>query len=187
MSIHPKLDDPWSHPSRPEPAITLVQIPVVLLHELARGEHGPAASASDLLTPYVTGEACLGLWRYRSRQVDAEPEDAAWITRFAVVPGTVGTVGVAGFHGRPDSNGMVEVGYRIDPQHRRKGYARAALETMLAVAREHPAVEVVRATVSPDNDASRSLIDQYGFAEVGEQWDDEDGLEIIFEAPARNN
>jgi ribosomal-protein-alanine N-acetyltransferase len=55
---------------------------------------------------------------------------------------------------------------------------------LLAVARAHPDVKVVRATISPDNHASRSLLDGYGFSEVGEQWDDEDGLEIILEVPA---
>jgi hypothetical protein len=29
------------------------------------------------------------------------------------------------------------------------------------------------------------LASQYGFTEVGEQWDDEDGLEIIYEVDAQ--
>ncbi|SJM64436.1 hypothetical protein FM101_08585 [Arthrobacter rhombi] len=45
-------------------------------------------------------------------------------------------------------------------------------------------MHVVRATISPDNHASSSLVEAYGFKEVGEQWDDEDGLEIIFEVEA---
>lgn len=180
------FSDSWPHPGGQAPAVTLVRVPATLLHELARGERGPASRASDLLTPYLTGEECVGLWRRRSAQIEAEPEDGAWITRFVVVAGVTGAVGVAGFHGRPDERGMVEVGYRIDPRHRRRGYARAALETLLAVARDEPTVAVVRATVSPDNVASRALIDQYGFAEVGEQWDEEDGLEVILEAAARS-
>ena len=180
-----KLSEPWRHPAGPVPAITLVQVPVALIHELATGDHGPATDASDLLTPYVSGEECSWLWQLRSKQVASEPDDAAWITRLAVVPGTEGAVGLAGFHGRPDARGMVELGYRIEPRHRRKGYARAALETLLAVGREQPAVQIVRATISPDNAASLSLIKQYGFVEVGEQWDDEDGLEIIFEIDAQ--
>lgn len=32
--------------------------------------------------------------------------------------------------------------------------------------------------------ASRRLVAQYGFFEVGEQWDDEDGLETIFQVDA---
>jgi [ribosomal protein S5]-alanine N-acetyltransferase len=43
---------------------------------------------------------------------------------------------------------------------------------------------VVRATISPGNTASRRLVEQYGFVEVGEQLDDEDGLEIVYEVPA---
>ena len=39
-------------------------------------------------------------------------------------------------------------------------------------------------TISPDNAASYALAAQYGFAKVGEQWDEEDGLEIIYEAGA---
>ena len=33
--------------------------------------------------------------------------------------------------------------------------------------------------------ASYRLASQYAFTEVGEQWDDEDGLEIIYEIDAK--
>jgi ribosomal-protein-alanine N-acetyltransferase len=42
----------------------------------------------------------------------------------------------------------------------------------------------VRASVSPDNAVSRGLVLAHGFVEVGDQWDDEDGLEIVYEVPA---
>ena len=42
---------------------------------------------------------------------------------------------------------------------------------------------MLRATVSPENTASLGLIAQLPFVEVGEQWDDEDGLETTFELP----
>jgi RimJ/RimL family protein N-acetyltransferase len=76
---------------------------------------------------------------------------------------------------------MVEVGYSIDPQHRRQGYARAALRTLIERARQEPGVRTLRATVSPDNAPSRDLVLSEGLVEVGEQMDDEDGLEIIYE------
>lgn len=106
------------------------------------------------------------------------------MTRLVLVPGEDAPVGLAGFHGPPDEVRMVEVGYRIGTVQRRKGYARQALETLLAVARAHPDVQVVRATISPANHASRSLVEGYGFEEVGEQWDDQEGLEIILEVAA---
>ena len=85
--------------------------------------------------------------------------------------------------GRSDLSARIEHTASIpyDPALRRRGYARQALETLLDVARSHPDVRTVRATISPDNVASRALIDGYGFVERGEQWDDEDGLEIIYE------
>ena len=76
---------------------------------------------------------------------------------------------------------MVEVGYSIDPLYRRRGYARAALLTLIDAARHDPRVSTVRASIRPDNVPSRNLVDQYGFRVVGEQWDEEDGLETVLE------
>lgn len=95
-------------------------------------------------------------------------------------------VGRAGYHGPPDRSGMVEIGYAVDPAYRRRGYARAALEALLRRAAREPRVRTVRAAISPGNVASCRLASQYGFAEAGRQWDEEDGLEIIYEVDARH-
>ena len=118
-------------------------------------------------------------------QVLAAPASAGWITGAVRDDGRGVTVGRAGFHGPPDAAGMVEVGYAIDPAHRRLGYARAALEILLGRAAAEPEVRTVRATIGPDNVASRDLVLQYGFVEVGEQEDDEDGREIVYEVGAQ--
>jgi len=91
---------------------------------------------------------------------------------------------MAGYHGPPDQQGMVEVGYRIDPTFRRHGYARAALIALLDRAAYEPDVRVVRASVRPDNEPSLALIGQYGFEFVGRQHDPDDGLEFIYEVAA---
>ena len=93
-------------------------------------------------------------------------------------------VGRAGYHAPPDASGMVEIGYAIDPEYRRRGYARAALEALLARATREPRVRRVRVSIRPDNVASYQLASQYGFRKVGEQWDDEDGLEFGYEISA---
>jgi len=43
---------------------------------------------------------------------------------------------------------------------------------------------VVRASISPDNVASLATIAGFGFVRAGEQWDAEDGLELLFERTA---
>jgi RimJ/RimL family protein N-acetyltransferase len=94
-------------------------------------------------------------------------------------------VGYAGFHGPPDEAGMVEIGYTVDPQYRRQGFAKAILTALLERAAAEPAGRTVRATISPTNQASLATIAGFGFVENGEQWDEEDGLELIFERPSR--
>jgi RimJ/RimL family protein N-acetyltransferase len=64
---------------------------------------------------------------------------------------------------------------------RRRGYATAMLAAALSWAAAEPGVRTVRASVGPDNVASLATLRPFGFVRVGEQWDDEDGLEILFE------
>jgi ribosomal-protein-alanine N-acetyltransferase len=75
---------------------------------------------------------------------------------------------------------MVEVGYSIDPQYRRRGYGTAALRILIERARGE-GVRVVRATIGPENGVSRGMVVKEGFVERGEQWDDVDGREIVWE------
>ncbi|GAA1888524.1 hypothetical protein GCM10009715_38020 [Paeniglutamicibacter psychrophenolicus] len=176
------IEGPWV---AAEHALALEQVPADVLAALAGGDLEAARGMTTLpLTGYLVAGECRGVWRRRLAQIAMNPGDAAWVTRLAVDLGSGSIVGRAGFHGPPNEDGMVEVGYAIDPDRRRRGHARAALEILLEVARAHPGVAVVRATVRPDNLASRRLLDQYGFLEVGVQWDDEDGLETILEVAA---
>jgi ribosomal-protein-alanine N-acetyltransferase len=166
----------------PTPHVRIVQLDTATLAALADGDLARARATSPVaLTGWLAGPDCVSTWRFRALQAVETPEDLPWVTGVLWDEDEQRPVGKAGFHAAPDPDGMVEVGYAVDPADRRRGYARAALEVMIARARAHPAVRTLRATVSPDNAASLGLIGQYPFVENGEQWDEEDGLEIIFE------
>lgn len=123
------------------------------------------------------------LWAIRLAQVERNALAAPWLVRAVVtVPDEV-VVGHAGFHGPPDERGMVEIGYTVLPEHRRRGYARAAVRELIRFAEGEANAQVIRASISPDNAASLAVIRPFGFERVGEQWDDEDGLELVFERP----
>jgi RimJ/RimL family protein N-acetyltransferase len=167
------------------PRVELRQLPAAAIDALAAGDLSAASAAAGIvLPPYFVSPQDRRTWQRRSVQLADDPACADWITRIIVDTDRDLVVGRAGYHGRPDDRGMVEVGYAIDPPHRRQGYARAALVDLLDRAAREPSVSTVRATISPTNQASRRLVLQYGFTEVGEQWDDEDGIETIFEVPA---
>lgn len=152
---------------------------------LARGDLAAANAVSPVpLTEYLAGPEPRWVWALRAEQVAADPPSAAWVTGIMWDERRSVAVGHAGYHGPPDAAGMVEIGYTVEPAHRRQGYARAALAALLARAAREPDVRTARVTISPDNEPSKQLAAQFGFVEVGEQWDDEDGLEIIYERPA---
>lgn len=166
-------------------AVQLVELSPPAIHALAAGDLAAAnRAATILLTPYLVERECRRVWQRRSGQIQADASTAGWITRAVLDVDRQVVVGRAGFHGPPDATGMVEIGYAIDPACRRQGYARASVLALLDRAFGEPTVHTVRATISPDNTASRLLVLRYGFAEVGEQWDDEDGPETIFELGA---
>jgi len=165
--------------------VRIVPLPASAFRALAGGDLAAANAVSPVpLSEYFAGPEWSGTWRMRSEQVEQDPASAAWVTGVIWDEQQQLAVGRAGYHGPPDQSGMVEIGYAVDPAYRRRGYARAALEALLRRAAHEPQVKTVRVTISPGNAASYALASQYGFAEAGEQWDEEDGLEIIYEAAA---
>nr|WP_033664904.1 GNAT family N-acetyltransferase [Salinispora oceanensis] len=163
-------------------SVRIVHLNGPTFQALARGDLAAANMASPVpLSAYFAGPDWRGVWQMRRRQVADDPASAAWVTGVIWDEQRHLAVGRAGYHGPPDPAGMVEIGYAVDPALRRRGYARAALEVLLRRAAEEPQVRTVRVTISPDNLASYKLAAQYGFIEVGQQWDNEDGLEIIYE------
>lgn len=173
---------------QPRLPVRIVHLNGLVFEALAAGDLTAANAASPVvLSDWFAGPEWRGLWRMRSDQARRDPSCVAWVTGVIWDEDRQVAVGCAGFHAPPDTAGMVEIGYAVVPIHRRHGYARAALEVLLERARAEPAVRVVRVTIAPENSASYDLAAEYGFTAVGEQWDDEDGLEIIYEVGANRS
>lgn len=175
-------DDLWASAALEAEDTHLVQVPAGAIDALGRGNLEDAQKYSTTaMTPYLVSPECLGVWRMRGQQSAGAPADTAWATRLIVDFGAGRTVGWAGFRGAPDPFGMVEIGYAVDPTHRRKGYARAALVILLEKAAALPDVRTVRTSISVENMLCRRLVTQYGFRDIGERQKDYGGLETIFE------
>ncbi len=163
----------------------LVPLDLLTIESLAAGDIAAASLRCGTdLTPFIADE--LWLWRLRLRQLESSPDDLEWIARPAVAldgPDAGQVVAHIGFHGAPDTEGRVEVGYTVDPLLRRRGHARALLAEALSHLQDDPRVHLLRASISPDNAASLATIAGLGFQQVGEQWDADDGRELLFERP----
>ncbi len=107
-----------------------------------------------------------------------------WLGRsmvFAEEDGTRRVVGAIGFHGAPDEEGRLEIGYRVDPAYRNRGFARESATAMYSWAHEKHGISTFVGSISPDNIPSLNLIEEYGYTLIGEQMDEIDGLELVFE------
>jgi RimJ/RimL family protein N-acetyltransferase len=121
---------------------------------------------------------------FRTPRVAADPEAAPYLLRLAVDRDRAIVIGSAGFHARPDDDGMIEIGLGIVPGERGRGYAQEALRGMWAWVAAKPEVHTLRYAVRPDNAASQAIIHRFGFAHVGQQIDEVDGPEDIYEQSA---
>ena len=111
----------------------------------------------------------------------ASGEMDPWVHGFRVVHKETGiTVGACMFKG-PPQDGVVEIAYGIDEDHRGKGYATEAALELVAYARATGHVRLVRAHTLPDSGASQRILGKCGFRNVGEIIDPDDGLVWRFE------
>jgi [ribosomal protein S5]-alanine N-acetyltransferase len=120
-------------------------------------------------------------WRIRLDDIHKNFAAAPWL-----VPAVYGTpaeavVGYAGFHNPPNAARRVGIAYTIVPEYRRQGYGREAAIKLRRFAAAAPEVQTIRASITLDNAASQAPVRSLGFPHVGEQWDDEDKLEWLFE------
>ena len=121
---------------------------------------------------------------FRIPRILADPSAAPYLLRMAVDRKRQIVIGSAGFHDRPDPAGMIEIGLGIVPSERGQGRAQEVLRGMWAWVLTKPEVQTLRYTVSPENAASQAIIRKFGFEHRGQQIDEEDGPEDIYEVPA---
>ena len=118
---------------------------------------------------------------WRVPQVKADPATNKWFVRWIVLKENREIIGSTSFHGAPDAQGMMEIGLGIESQYQNQGYAKEALLGMWRWVLTFPEVKTLRYTVSPENLPSIAVIKYFGFDFKGQQIDEEDGPEDIYE------
>ncbi|MBC9933628.1 GNAT family N-acetyltransferase [Chitinophaga qingshengii] len=102
-------------------------------------------------------------------QLQHDPKAFPWLL-WVIVSVTDKTVlGDICFKGRPDENGMVEIGYSLLPGHRSRGYMQEAATALISWAFRQPFVESVEAECAVDNTASGKVLQRLGMQQTGMQ------------------
>lgn len=118
---------------------------------------------------------------YRIPRIRAEPSLAKYLLRLIVLRESAEIIGSAGFHAGPDEAGMMEIGIRIEQAFQCQGYAQETLRGMWDWVIQDSSVLTLRYTVSPTNQPSVAIIRKLGFELLGQQMDEVDGIEDIYE------
>ena len=123
--------------------------------------------------------------KHRLPRIRQNPEYAKYLLRVAVLKDNPIVIASAGFHDAPDSDGMIEIGFSVDKKYQGEGFGQELLHGMWSWVVNDPQIKTLRYTVSPDNLISQHIIKKFGFIFKGQQIDDEDGPEDIYELSAR--
>lgn len=118
---------------------------------------------------------------WRAPQVERDPSTNKWFIRWIILRETSEIIGSTSFHAPPDERGMLEIGLGLHEKFHRQGFGFEAVMGMWKWAATQPGVRIFRYTVSPDNVASVALVRKCGFSRVGQQIDEIDGPEDIYE------
>jgi RimJ/RimL family protein N-acetyltransferase len=121
---------------------------------------------------------------WRVPQVKIEPHLNKWFVRWMVLKESREIIGSTSFHGAPNEDGMIEIGLGVNPKFQRQGFAFEALAGMWSWVCSQEGVKTLRYTVSATNEASIALVNKFGFVHIGQQMDEIDGPEEIFELSA---
>jgi ribosomal-protein-alanine N-acetyltransferase len=169
------------------PRLELHHLSAQAIIELFENKNDSVALLGRSITnPYRVLVDSRGPLAWRVPQVKVDPSVNRWFVRYIVLKQSQEVIGSTSFHGVPDADGMMEIGLGIEEAFRNKGYAREALVGMWKWVCAYPEVKTLRYTVSPDNLASIAVINYFGFEYKGQQIDEEDGPENIYEMSTKD-
>lgn len=110
------------------------------------------------------------------RELLADAENLGWLGWYivATLDGVPTLAGTAGYKGRPDANGEVEIGYSVVPEYHRRGIASTAVG-MLCQRAFSSGVTAVLAETLPTFIASQGVLRKAGFRQFATRFDPEEG------------
>jgi RimJ/RimL family protein N-acetyltransferase len=112
-------------------------------------------------------------------RLETAKESDPWRFGFAVIHKVDNVViGVCGFPGPPDSNGIAEIAYGIAPAYRGRGYATEAAMALVEFATKDPRVKTICAHTLAEANASQHVLEKCGFKKTGDAVDPESNLPV---------
>jgi [ribosomal protein S5]-alanine N-acetyltransferase len=121
------------------------------------------------------GVAGIEAIKYGYEYFKANPEAAGWWTYFFIHEEDNALIGHGGFKGKPNDDGVVEIGYAIVPAYRNQGLAKEAAQGLTDYAFSNPHVRKVEAHTLAKPNASTRVLEKLGMVRIGSAQDPDVG------------
>jgi ribosomal-protein-alanine N-acetyltransferase len=111
-------------------------------------------------------DAERGALAFLANQIERDPALADWQMQIFIQTEEGIIIGTGGFKGRPDTSGMVDLGYGIAPAYQGQGYATEAGAALIAWAFAQPRTRRVFADCLATNSASARVLAKIGLRQL---------------------
>ena len=119
------------------------------------------------------GSAAL---QYSLNKLLEEKDELGWWTYFPIHKKDNRLIGSGGYKGKPDDEGVVELGYEICTEYRNRGLATEMAKALVENAFKFEHVNLITAHTLGESNASTKLLQKIGFIKTAEINDPDDGL-----------
>ncbi|KUO63203.1 acetyltransferase [bacterium BRH_c32] len=136
--------------------------------ELKKHYNSPDAFAKELglkpsqsLVDNETKDAILSLFL---PNIEDAKKDPHFYTMWIVIEKTQKVmIGGICFHGEPNENGEVEIGYGTDTEYRNKGYMTETISGMISWIRGNKKIKIIKAETEIENQSSIKVLEKNNF------------------------
>jgi ribosomal-protein-alanine N-acetyltransferase len=139
--------------------------------QIARASYGGKRQMETLLGVPIAADwldnDARGLMTYYAQWLEQDPTMLGWGLWLLKHRADQMIIGSAGFKGKPNQQGQIEIGYGISPSYRRHGYTFEAASALVNWAFTHPVVRQIIAECLIDNVGSARILEKLGMVRTG--------------------
>jgi len=155
------------------PRMTLQACSIPHFEELIKGHQSYEATFGvKVMDGYIEFPDALN---YMLSQLKSAGVDLTWGAYLYIHRADNALIGMGGYKGAPDTQGMVEIGYGVAPAYRGQGYATEAARGLTDAAFQDERVGKVWAHTLAEINASAQVLTKCGLTKIGELDDPDDG------------
>ncbi len=124
-------------------------------------------------------EQLLGASPEFMARLESAKEPDPWQFGFAIIHKIDNVlIGMCGFSGPPNSNGVAEIAYGIAPNYQGRGYATEAATAVIEFVVTDPRIKAICAHTLTEENASTRVLEKCGFKKTGDAVDPENNLPV---------